>query len=44
MYRNGELRYYSRQDNKPIHATQTLGKINFLLYCLDYIAETILVL
>lgn len=44
MYSNGERKYYSGQDNKTIHTTQTLDKMNFSLQWLDYIVETILVL
>lgn len=36
MYSNGEQKYYSGQDNKIIHTTQTLDKMNFSLQWLDY--------
>lgn len=43
MHSNGDLRYFMVDKyNKLIHDTQILSRINFLLYCLDYIAGSIL--
>ena len=41
MYSNGEWKYYSGQDNKTTHATQTLDRMHFSLQWLDYIMGTI---